>query len=42
MEYKREAARYALGLLHETEITAIDQWFADYAACDAAIFDTTM
>ena len=36
MEYEREAARYALGLLHETGITSTDQWFADYAACDAA------
>jgi len=36
MEYEREAARYALGLLHETGITATDQWFADYAACDEA------
>jgi hypothetical protein len=36
MEYEHEAARYALGLLHEVEITGIDQWFADYAACDAA------
>lgn len=36
MEYEREAARFALGLLHETGITSIEQWFADYAACDAA------
>lgn len=36
MEYEREAARYALGLLHETGITAADQWFANYAACDEA------
>ena len=36
MEYESEAARYALGLLHETGITSADQWFADYAACDAA------
>ena len=36
MEYEREAARYALGLLHEIGITSIEQWFADYAACDAA------
>jgi len=36
MEYEREAARYALALLHEVEITDVDQWFADYAACDAA------
>jgi hypothetical protein len=36
MEYEREAARYALALLHETGITSADQWFADYAACDEA------
>ncbi len=36
MEYEREAASYALGLLHEIGITDVDQWFADYAACDAA------
>ena len=34
MEYEREAARYALTLLHESGITSADQWFADYAACD--------
>lgn len=36
MDYEREAAAYALGLLHELGITETDQWFADYAACDAA------
>jgi hypothetical protein len=36
MDYEREAAGYALGLLHELGITDTDQWFADYAACDAA------
>jgi hypothetical protein len=36
MDYEREAARYALGLLHEIGVTSADQWFADYAACDAA------
>jgi hypothetical protein len=36
MNYELEAARYALGLLHEIGITDADQWFADYAACDAA------
>jgi hypothetical protein len=34
MEYEREAARYALALLHDSGITSADQWFADYAACD--------
>jgi len=36
MDYEGEAARYALTLLHEVGITDVDQWFADYAACDAA------
>lgn len=36
MDYEREAAGYALGLLHQLGITETDQWFADYAACDAA------
>jgi len=36
MDYEREAACYALGLLHESGVTDADQWFADYAACDAA------
>jgi hypothetical protein len=36
MDYERDAACYAVGLLHEIGITATDQWFADYAACDAA------
>src|SRR5580658_8947598 len=36
MEYEHEAASYALGLLHEIGITDVDEWFADYAACDAA------
>jgi hypothetical protein len=41
MDYEREAAGYALALLHEIGITdvdrtEVDQWFTDYAACDAA------
>jgi hypothetical protein len=36
MDYERDAARYALALLHDLGIRATDQWFADYAACDAA------
>ncbi len=36
MEYEREAAGYALSLLHESGVRDVDQWFADYAACDAA------
>jgi hypothetical protein len=36
MNYEREATGYALGLFHEAGITGTEQWFADYAACDAA------
>ena len=36
MDYEREAAGYGLGLLHEIGILDLDQWFTDYAACDAA------
>jgi hypothetical protein len=36
MDYEREAAGYAQGLLHAVGIIAADQWLADYAACDAA------
>ena len=36
MNYERDAARYALGLLHEIGITDADQWLADYSACDVA------
>jgi hypothetical protein len=36
IDYEREAAGYASGLLHELGITETDQWLADYAACDAA------
>lgn len=36
MDYERQAASYALGILHQIGITAADQWLADYSACDAA------
>jgi len=36
LDYEREAASYALGMLHRTGITDIDQWFSAYAACDEA------
>jgi hypothetical protein len=36
LEYEREAAGYALGMLHEIGITDADQWLSDYTACDAA------
>ena len=34
--YEREACRYSLQLLHEAGIHDLDQWIADFAACDAA------
>jgi hypothetical protein len=36
IEYEKEAARYALHMLHEAGITDIDQWLSDYTACDMA------
>ena len=36
MEYEQQAARYALGLLHELGIRDADQWLSDYATCDQA------
>ena len=32
----RQAAAYALEMVHEAGIWDIDQWFSDYAACDEA------
>lgn len=34
--YEREACRYGQTLLHDASIRGLDQWLADYAACDAA------
>lgn len=39
LEYEREAAEYALGMLHEVGITELDGWFSDYAASDAAYLE---
>jgi hypothetical protein len=36
VEYEREAAAYALHMLHRIGMKDIDQWFSDYAACDEA------
>lgn len=36
VEYEREAASYALAMLHEAGITEADQWVSDYTACDMA------
>jgi hypothetical protein len=34
--YEREACAYSLQLLHEAGIHDLDQWVADFAACDSA------
>ena len=36
LDYEREAGRFALAMLHSIGITAVDQWYSDYTACDAA------
>jgi hypothetical protein len=36
IEYEREACRYSLQLLHEAGVRDLDQWLADFAACDLA------
>jgi hypothetical protein len=34
--YEHDAARYSLQLFHEAGITDLDQWLANFAACDVA------
>src|SRR2546428_608274 len=34
--YEREACRYSLQLFHDVGIHDLDQWLADFAACDFA------
>ena len=34
--YEREACRYSLQLLHEAGVHDLDQWLADFSACDLA------
>lgn len=34
--YEREACRYSQQALHEAEVSGLDQWLADYSACDLA------
>ena len=34
--YEREACRYSQQLLHEAGVAGLDQWLADYSACDHA------
>jgi hypothetical protein len=36
LAYEQRAACYALTLLHQVGITDLDQWLADYTACDRA------
>jgi hypothetical protein len=36
LDYEAQAAGYGLALLHESGVTAIDQWFSDHSACDQA------
>jgi hypothetical protein len=36
MEYEKSAAGFALRMLHDIGIDAIDQWLSDYTACDMA------
>jgi hypothetical protein len=36
MDYEIVAGQYALRLFHDAAVTALDQWLADYTACDRA------
>jgi hypothetical protein len=36
LDFEREAASYGLKLMHNNKIKDLDQWFADYSACDLA------
>jgi hypothetical protein len=36
IDYERQACRYSLQLLHDAGVTDLDQWLADFAACDLA------
>ncbi len=35
-EYERRAARYSLQLFHDAGVPDLDQWLADFSACDVA------
>jgi hypothetical protein len=35
-DYESEACRYSLQLLHDAGVHDLDQWVADFAACDTA------
>ncbi|MDZ4733943.1 MAG: hypothetical protein SGJ16_10215 [Nitrospirota bacterium] len=34
--YEREACRYSQQAMHEAGVVSLDQWLADYSACDLA------
>jgi hypothetical protein len=34
--YEREACRYSQQAIHEAGVSGLDQWLADYSACDLA------
>src|SRR4030095_6907249 len=34
--YEQDAARYSLQLFHEAQVHDLDQWLANFAACDVA------
>ncbi len=34
--YERDAARYSMALLREAGVDGLDQWLADFSACDVA------
>ena len=34
--YEQDAARYSLQLFHDAEVHDLDQWLANFAACDVA------
>jgi hypothetical protein len=34
--YEQDAARYSLQLFHEADVRDLDQWLANFAACDIA------
>ncbi|MEP6960605.1 MAG: hypothetical protein ABI995_00900 [Acidobacteriota bacterium] len=36
LAYEKEAAGYAIRMLHDAGITGIDPWLSDYTACDVA------
>jgi hypothetical protein len=37
--YEQEACRYSVQLFHEAGVHDLDQWLADFAACDFAYLD---